>query len=141
AIPVSSCVGVILIMANHLSNGYAVTKASPLRSLRWLCACTNGEFCQRRIRVGSHADTCDMSRIYEDSSALRRMPSFLIRLRRVLGCIFRARAAPCGPSICHRVRLRAEMMWLRSACSSVDESPREPDASSSVATVAGALVE
>src|SRR5262249_567810 len=40
----------------------------------------------------------DISRIYDSSAALRRMPSFCIRLRRVLGCMLSIRAAPFGPS-------------------------------------------
>jgi len=46
------------------------------------------------VLVGVRAGTRDISRIYEDSAAFRWMPSFLIRLRRVLGCTFRRRAAP-----------------------------------------------
>ncbi len=55
-------------------------------------------------------------------SLLRLMPSFLIRLRRVLGFRLSKPAAPLGPSIFHVVRLSTSTMCLRSISSSVSGS-------------------
>ena len=59
----------------------------------------------------------DISRIYESSAALRRMPSFCMRLRSVLGFRPSRRAAPWGPSIRQPVCLRTATMCWRSTSS------------------------
>src|SRR5947207_619951 len=48
------------------------------------------------------------------------MPSFLSRLRRVLGCRPRIWAAPRGPSMTHRVWRRTVRIWRRSTASGVE---------------------
>src|SRR5262245_18971436 len=79
----------------------------------------------------------DISRIYERSSALRRMPSFCIRLRSVLGFRLSRRAAPCGPSIRQPVLLRVATMCWRST----SRRPAGPvDGASELAVGGGATV-
>ena len=51
----------------------------------------------------------------------RRMPSFLIRLRSVFGCMFSRTAAPRGPSTTQPVFRSVATMWERSTSSSVPE--------------------
>jgi len=81
-------------MANHLSNGYAATAAAlpqhakvAVRLHKWRILLIWGF-------VDAREAGCDISRIYGDSAALRRMPSFFMRLRRVLGFTLSRRAAP-----------------------------------------------
>ena len=51
------------------------------------------------------------------------MPSFDIRLRRVLGFIPRIRAAPLDPSMRHRVVPRTCVIWRRSTSINISPSP------------------
>ena len=60
---------------------------------------------------------------YERSWGARSMPSFLSRLRRVLGWRPRRVAAPFGPSITQPVCPRTLRMWLRSTSSRARRGP------------------
>src|SRR5208283_979661 len=53
--------------------------------------------------------------------AERLIPSFFMRLRRVLGCRSRIFAAPRSPSITQSVFCRTLTMWRFSTCSSEEE--------------------
>src|SRR5438128_630933 len=69
------------------------------------------------------------------SSLRRRIRSFSIRLRSVLGWSLRIFAAPRAPSMTHPACFRAERMWLRSTSSSTASRPA--DAGAGAARTAG----
>src|SRR6187455_3464230 len=79
---------------------------------------------RREARLGaSHYEMSwdpDTSRL-RNVVVSRRMPSLLIRLRSVFGCMFSRTAAPRGPSTTQPVFRSVATMWERSTSSSVPD--------------------
>ena len=105
--------GVWGFVPQRLTSGYANLAASPYTDATAAGPGKKGAHLRvtQALADDRRMDSNGIGQTGYETSSLRRMPSFLMRLRSVLGLTPRTRAAPSAPSMRQPVSLRTLTMW------------------------------